>query len=272
MRYAADMLTKGANGARSDDVKSLKSAVIDWITPAGGVLTPNIPRNNKDARGFFHDVTGRYLCPTDYDWDEAKVRQDLRAGRLIATGLQWPNFLYAGLKCNQEDMWEGLFRSRILIQAFKHIFISPSSVDGQSRATRSGNAYMHGMESVTAPSIAYVATLVRFSLSSASTFSRSDTTTDSQRFYNTIVDFLEMEEEEESVSDLLAWWNQQIFPTQSNVGFHTVPKTSALARLKAQRQERRRQTLEAITNLNAPASGPQHAPTSGARIIRGFSQ
>lgn len=46
-------------------------------------------------------------------------------------------------------------------QAYKHIFTSPSSVDGENRATRSGNAQIHGMTSVTVPSLVYVATLVR---------------------------------------------------------------------------------------------------------------
>lgn len=49
-------------------------------------------------------------------------------------------------------------------QAYKHVFTSPSSV-GQSaldfnKATRSGNARLHGMKSVTIPSIAYIATQV----------------------------------------------------------------------------------------------------------------
>ncbi|TEB08775.1 hypothetical protein FA13DRAFT_1647227, partial [Coprinellus micaceus] len=208
VRHAADMLTKGASSARSDDVKSLKSAVIDWITPPGGVLTPNIPRHSKDGRGFYHEVTGKYLCPTDYDWSDPRVKAQLKEAKLVVTGLQWPMLLYAGLKCNQENMWEGLLRNRILVQAYKHIFTSPSSVHGESRATRSGNAELHGMDTVTVPSIAYIATLVRFSLSSVTTFCRTDAVTDHQRFYNTIVDFLEMEEEQVQVGELLDWWNR----------------------------------------------------------------
>jgi hypothetical protein len=45
-------------------------------------------------------------------------------------------------------------------QVYKHIFTSPSSVDKEPKATRSGNARIHGMTQVTAPSIAYVATQV----------------------------------------------------------------------------------------------------------------
>ena len=41
-------------------------------------------------------------------------------------------------------------------KTFKHIFTSPSSVDREAKATRSGNARIHGMSSVTPASIAYV--------------------------------------------------------------------------------------------------------------------
>ena len=45
-------------------------------------------------------------------------------------------------------------------KAFKHVFTSPSSVDQEPKATRSGNARIHGMRSTTKASLAYVATQV----------------------------------------------------------------------------------------------------------------
>lgn len=45
-------------------------------------------------------------------------------------------------------------------QAFKHIFTSPSSVEREPKATRSGNARIHGMKRVTRASLSYVATQV----------------------------------------------------------------------------------------------------------------
>ena len=41
-------------------------------------------------------------------------------------------------------------------KTLKHIFTLPSSVDREAKATRSGNARIHGMSSVTPASIAYV--------------------------------------------------------------------------------------------------------------------
>jgi hypothetical protein len=109
-------------------------------------------------------------------------------------------------------------------QAFKYIFTSPSSVDKEPKATRSGNARLHGMTKVTPASIAYIATQVwshyvelltsteilqvRFALSSSPVFSRTDTATDSERFYNSILDLFFDSEEQEEVNDLLAWWNR----------------------------------------------------------------
>lgn len=64
------------------------------------------------------------------------------------------------------------------------------------------------MTSVTVPSLVYITTLVRFSLTSAGSFSRTDGVTDSERFYNTLLEFLECPEEAEQVKDLLEWWDK----------------------------------------------------------------
>lgn len=46
------------------------------------------------------------------------------------------------------------------LQAYKFIFTSLSLVEKETKATRSGNARIHGMTEVTLPSIAYIATQV----------------------------------------------------------------------------------------------------------------
>jgi hypothetical protein len=40
-------------------------------------------------------------------------------------------------------------------------------------------------------------------------FSRTDTTTDSETFYTSILDLLEDDDEKEEVKELLTWWNRQ---------------------------------------------------------------
>jgi hypothetical protein len=49
---------------------------------------------------------------------------------------------------------------------------------------------------------------VRFALTSSPVFSRSDTATDSERFYNSVLDLFEDSKELGEVNDLLVWWNR----------------------------------------------------------------
>jgi hypothetical protein len=39
-------------------------------------------------------------------------------------------------------------------------------------------------------------------------FSRTDITTDSERFYNSILELFDDDDEKVEVEDLLAWWNR----------------------------------------------------------------
>ncbi|TEB25444.1 hypothetical protein FA13DRAFT_1637543, partial [Coprinellus micaceus] len=234
--YVATMLTKGINSARSDDTKSMKSAIVDWITPHKQVLTPPIQRNVKTDRGFHHERTGELLCPVNFDWNDQKIRRDLESGALVPAGDMWPRFLFRNFKYNPEDPWEGLLRSSLLVKAYKHVFTSPSSVtSGASKATRSSNARLHGMECVTIPSLAYIATQVRFALSSQAVFSRTDLVTNSEYFYNLIIDVLEDPEEPVEAVELLRWWNQQIFPTYANEG-RVVSDNSVATKIKERRR------------------------------------
>ncbi|KJA13063.1 hypothetical protein HYPSUDRAFT_151997 [Hypholoma sublateritium FD-334 SS-4] len=204
----SSMLQKGASSARSDDTKSLKSAIIDWLTPPGEPLIPPIARNVKINRGFNHEVTGALLCPAGVDWSNPEIKSKLRTGEFSIAGDQWPIFLYRSYQYDENDPWEGLLQSQILIKTFKHIFTSPSSVERESKATKSGNARIHGMTSVTRASIAYAATQARFALSSSSVFNRNDKTTDHERFYNSILELLEDPEEISEVGNLMIWWNR----------------------------------------------------------------
>jgi hypothetical protein len=175
----------------------LKGAVLDWITPRGQALNPSLSRHVKSDRGFHHERTGALLCPGGLDWSNseyvfsvlfsghkthvmisARTKEKLRSGEMSVSGDQWPIFLYQGYSYDPEDPWNGLLRSNILVsvsylwsfpdsnstcfQGYKHIFTSPSSVEKEPKATRSGNARIHGMTRVTPASIVYVATQVNF--------------------------------------------------------------------------------------------------------------
>ena len=124
-------IQKGASSARSDDTKSLKGAILDWITPRGQSLIPPLARNVKTDRGFHHERTGALLCPTGLDWSNteydaclisssctlisSRTKDKLRNGELAVSGDQWPIFLYNGYTYDSEDPWNGLLRSSLLV-------------------------------------------------------------------------------------------------------------------------------------------------------------
>ncbi|KAG1759294.1 hypothetical protein EDD22DRAFT_782780 [Suillus occidentalis] len=232
--HVGELIGKGASSARGEDTKSLKPVVIDWIVPAGDVVVPPLPRNSKITRGFNHPLTGRLLCPAELDWNDPETKQKLQSGEIAVSGDQWPLFLYANEAYDPDDPWNGLLRSRLLINAFRHVFTSPSSVEKEPKATRAGNARLHGMTAVTAPSVAYIATQVRFAICSSSVFSRTDTTTDSETFYHSLLDLLEDTDERREVQDLMVWWNRQIFLTSSATK-RSLTANSALSKIRQKR-------------------------------------
>ncbi|KAG1863295.1 hypothetical protein C8R48DRAFT_602829 [Suillus tomentosus] len=246
--HVGELIGKGAAGARGDDTKTLKSAVLDWIAPKGEAIRPPLHRNSKIDRGFNHELTGSLLCPAGLDWNDPQTKDNLRSGELLVCGDQWPVFLYAHHTYDAEDPWCGLLRSRLLVCAYKHVFTSPSSVDREPKATRSGNARLHGMNSVTIASMAYIATQIRFALSSSSVFSRTDTVTDSETFYHSLLDLLEDPDESKEVDELLVWWNHQVFPT-SAAAKRPITANSALSKIR-----QKRFALKQILNPNVVTS------------------
>ncbi|KAG2108995.1 uncharacterized protein F5147DRAFT_773330 [Suillus discolor] len=113
------MLRQGADGARGDDTSKLKSLVPEWVNHD---FKPDPPVDPKDkfCRGFTNDTCGRLLCPSDV---RAGIRD--RVDGHVVTEMSWPAFLYAGYTADQNNFEEGLFKSKLLVQAFKaHRFLS----------------------------------------------------------------------------------------------------------------------------------------------------
>ncbi|KAG2046151.1 hypothetical protein BDR06DRAFT_1014971 [Suillus hirtellus] len=128
-------LRQGANSACGDDTSKLKSLVPDWVNCE---FKPNPPVDHEDkySHGFVNDVCSKLLCPTELDWNNPAIRAGIRdrADGCIITKMSWPTFLYEKYTANQDNLEEGLFKSTLLIQAFKSIFTSPSStkeIDGE---------------------------------------------------------------------------------------------------------------------------------------------
>ncbi|KAG1862916.1 hypothetical protein C8R48DRAFT_773649 [Suillus tomentosus] len=123
-----NFLQQGADSAQGDDTSKLKALMSDWVNHE---FRPNLPvdSDNKNSRGFVNDVCSRLLCPTELDWNDPAVKSGIwdRAKKYIVTDLSFLAFLYESYATNPDDLEEGLFKSKILLQGYKAVFTSPSS-------------------------------------------------------------------------------------------------------------------------------------------------
>ncbi|KAG2088016.1 uncharacterized protein F5147DRAFT_748483 [Suillus discolor] len=168
----------------------------ELISLKGAAIQPPLHRNSKINCGFNHKLTGSLLCPAGLDWHDAETRENLCSGEIMVCGDQWPVFLYANHTYDAEDLWCGLLRSRLLTS--------------------------------------YIATQVRFALSSSSVFSQTNTSTDSEMFYHSLLDLFKDPDESKEVDELLMWWNCQVFPT-SSAAKRPISANSALLKTQLKR-------------------------------------
>ncbi|KAG1736830.1 hypothetical protein EDD22DRAFT_752967, partial [Suillus occidentalis] len=89
----------------------------------------SVDPDDKHSRGFTNDTCGRLLCPAELDWNDPVVRAGIcnRSEGYVVTDLSFPTYLYDKYTANPDDLEEGLFKSKILIQGYKARFMSPSS-------------------------------------------------------------------------------------------------------------------------------------------------
>lgn len=230
------VLRQGADGARGDDTAKLKTLVSDWVNRE---LKPDPPvdSDDKNCRGFVCDACGRLLCPAELDWNSPAVKAGIRdrSDGHIVTDLSFPAFVYEKYTANADNLEEGLFKGRILLQGYKAIFTSPSSAkdvegDGDGADVITNNrrakksfcgmkvkkhvAQIIKMDKVTPRSIAYAACQVRFALSSVTSWRSVDGDFDYIQFWRCIVDFFECppgREAQRRVNKLLEWWTRKVF-------------------------------------------------------------
>ncbi|KAI0312970.1 hypothetical protein OF83DRAFT_1066352, partial [Amylostereum chailletii] len=209
-----DIAARGIHSARADDTKSLKSIILDWLMPDNTPIHPPIQRNNKSLRGFNHIITGAYLC--------------LQA-RIHLTSLSRDPW-----RCNILSEWERRHPWHDeghdgLVVLRRHPGMS--SLAATSRSCLTPSSFQ-----------------VHFCLSSASVFSQNDKITDSERFYNSLLNHLDDPAEQKQVSKLMKWWDRQVFPGASTAE-KPLPPVSALARFAAYRASQNKHANE-HTNIS----------------------
>ncbi|KAL0060723.1 hypothetical protein AAF712_012503 [Marasmius tenuissimus] len=232
-----------ADEARGDDIKRLKAEVANWINTLDhlDVSGPNDPfsfiqTHTRVGRGFTNPVTGRLLCPIEYDWEDLDVRQKVQSfDPEFPTHEQYlVRALYEGYRGDPNDYTKGFLKSVLHVRAYKQIFTSLSSAvryvpagegdegSGEPSAkrrrtgkepTKKNVASLLGMTEVTPRSIAYAAVLLHFSLTDTPTWNVSCDGFNYAIFYDFIVDYFEDRRltSEEDAQSLLGWWNRQVF-------------------------------------------------------------
>ncbi|KAG2090597.1 uncharacterized protein F5147DRAFT_780249 [Suillus discolor] len=256
-------LRQGADGARGNDTAKLKTLISDWVNRK---LKPNPPidSDDKNYHRFTSDACRRLLCPAELDWNSPAVKAGIRdrSEGYIVTDLSFPAFVYDKYTANADNLEEGLFKGKILLQGYKAIFTSPSSAkdvegDGDGADVIANNrrakksscgikvkkhvAQIIKMNKVTPRSIAYVACQVRFALSSVTSWRSIDGDFDYIQFWWSIVDFFEKPPGREvqcRVNKLLEWWTRKVFGRSRREDLSNMVKANmsvnALARQRAQ--------------------------------------
>lgn len=85
-------------------------------------------------------------------------------------------------------------------------------------------------------------------------FSRTDTVTDSERFYNSVLELLEDDDEKEEVQELMIWWNRYRvllvlrFPYISQLLFSSTPCCEEQRSSQDSGEEGSEETGSAINN------------------------
>ncbi|KAG1721380.1 hypothetical protein EDB19DRAFT_1646530 [Suillus lakei] len=208
-------LKRGADAGHGDNTSTLKDLIAAWVNQD---FCPSyiLKSNDKQSRGFMHDVCGKLLCPAKWDWgnDCMKARIRERTMDYIVSKNSWPLFMYENYSVSSNDLEQGLFKSKILVQAFKATFTSPSSTREADGDGNGANILENNRHAQWALNQVKVKMCVCFALSSVSSWCTVDGDFDYKAFWNNIVDFFEDVPgpvAQHRVNKLLEWWTRKIF-------------------------------------------------------------
>ncbi|KAH9019362.1 hypothetical protein EDB85DRAFT_2197736 [Lactarius pseudohatsudake] len=231
----------GRKQVRRIDVNGIRGAIGLWPSIHWDPAYPAV----RCLLGFNHNTSGELLCPVTLNWGDHSVRERLRRGAQAITTADHPSFLWPEGDFDIEDIYRGFLRGKVLVTAYKHVFISPSSAKDIDRSKRGGNAFIHDISFVTYESIAYIATLTRYALSDEMTFSQGGRDTEGKgkagfphrQFYRELLEHKELMLKEE-LEDLIEWWNEMVFP-QTEYATDTIKEDSAGGIMRAQAKAKR---------------------------------
>ena len=51
-------------------INPLLVIIMDYLSIKISLMEPPLEQDEMDGRGFDHDLTGHFLCPIDYNWND----------------------------------------------------------------------------------------------------------------------------------------------------------------------------------------------------------
>lgn len=66
-------LEHGGNQARAEDILGIRQDLAKWLNKDPIINAQHLPLldgEDRKSRGFYHELTGRLLCPIEYDWSD----------------------------------------------------------------------------------------------------------------------------------------------------------------------------------------------------------
>ncbi|KAF8750947.1 hypothetical protein RHS01_09007 [Rhizoctonia solani] len=244
-REHAAALSTGQSNGRSEDMAKVAREMPTWE-----VMAWDPPLGPKPRRGLFHIQCAELLSSIQYNWKDSQVQDDFCNMKLLAKPSQFPRYLWVdnGEYYNPERPSEGLLRNEILICAAYCLLFSPSSAKSMSASTTQvsgargcsfkrskgsiGLAKAYNLTKVTPAFIAYVAVVVRHSLTTETYFSEICGGFNYGDYYNQIREFLEAPKFASRSKVLLEWWNMRLFGS-FNIGMQVVTEDDRDATLDA---------------------------------------
>ncbi|KIY66227.1 hypothetical protein CYLTODRAFT_444825 [Cylindrobasidium torrendii FP15055 ss-10] len=262
-------LSSGASNARGTDVKTIKSALVDW-----GDWDPPYKPKDRHSLGFQHPQFGALLCPATMDWSDSEERLSLQNGTTKVTVEDFGRFFFPNNEPPRVpvDFPETFARSELGVQAGRAIFRGPSSSTGDDPVGhRSGNAQLNNMCEATIPAIAWPLTLVTHAISSNTVFTALSTGGFNYRtFYNNITKSIYGFDAEDR-ANLLAWWTGRVFggmePKMVKATCNGKPRETMLEKLKAATAQRKRAKAAARATGSAPVGASPGGTTPSTSAL-----
>ncbi|KAK0442554.1 hypothetical protein EV421DRAFT_1903980 [Armillaria borealis] len=191
-----DSLHEGIKEGHATDTNKVWTHILTLMLkdPCNDTIAKPAP-TSKSSYGFNHIDTGQLLCPQVHfeAFDEDLL--------LSLSDAMW----------TLKDEEIRLTRGYLLLRVFLHILCNNGNPTKQESKKQYNIAKINRMHQVTGCHIAYAACQTRYVLSSKTAWCEQDSAFNMNTFYIAIVDLFKQYPNDEWVTVMLGWWNEQVF-------------------------------------------------------------